>query len=136
MKYLLDTNVCIAYLRGKNSRNIAARITAAGPGKIALCSVVKAELLYGAEHSANPAMNHARFQRFFEPIPSFPFDDFAASAYGRIRAQLQTRGTPIGPNDRMIAAIGLSRGLILVTHNTSEFGRIPELRIEDWQIES
>nr|VFJ69099.1 MAG: tRNA(fMet)-specific endonuclease VapC [Candidatus Kentron sp. FM]VFJ69856.1 MAG: tRNA(fMet)-specific endonuclease VapC [Candidatus Kentron sp. FM]VFK17786.1 MAG: tRNA(fMet)-specific endonuclease VapC [Candidatus Kentron sp. FM] len=134
MRYLIDTNVCIAYLRGKNSGNITARLVMAGPGEVALCSVVKAELLYGAEHSANPDGNRARLQRFFASIPtSLPFDDAAADAYGGIRAQLEARGTPIGPNDLMIAAIGLSRGLMLVTHNTSEFRRVPGLRIEDWQ---
>ncbi len=61
------------------------------------------------------------------------FDDSAADVYGRIRAQLETFGTPIGPNDLMIAATALSGGLILVTHNTSEFSRVPGLLFEDWQ---
>ena len=133
MNYLLDTNVCVGYLRGKNSDNIAARLTAASPGDVALCSVVKAELLYGAERSQQPQRNHAQLQRFFAAFPSLPFDDRAAAVYGTIRVNLEKTGTPIGPNDLMIAAIAVASGLTLVTHNTAEFGRVPGLQTEDWQ---
>ena len=64
---------------------------------------------------------------------SLPFDDAAAEAYGRLRAELARRGMPIGPNDLMIAAIALAYGFTLVTHNTSEFSRVPGLRLEDWE---
>ena len=132
MKYLLDTNACVVHLRGKDEC-LTSRLLAASPGEVAICSVVKAELRYGAERSANPFKNHAHLQRFFVSLPSLPFDDSAADVYGRIRAQLETLGTPIGPNDLMIAATALSGGLILVTHNTSEFCRVPGLLFEDWQ---
>jgi tRNA(fMet)-specific endonuclease VapC len=62
-----------------------------------------------------------------------PFDDAAAEAYGRLRAELARRGTPIGPNDLMIAAIALAHDLTLVTHNTAEFSRVSGLRLEDWE---
>jgi len=133
MIYLFDTNVCISYLRGKNSVNIEARLNAANPGDVALCSVVKAELLYGAERSQQPQKNHAQLQRFFGGFPSLPFDDQIATTYGTLRASLESSGTPIGPNDLMIAAIALSSGLILVTHNMAEFSRVLGLQIEDWQ---
>lgn len=132
MKYLLDTNACIAHLRG-TSTSVTTHLVAAGPGQVALSSVVKAELRYGAERSANPSKNHAQLQAFFASLPSLPFDDSASEVYGRIRAKLETQGTPIGPNDLMIAATALSNGLILVTHNTSEFSRVAALQIEDWQ---
>jgi tRNA(fMet)-specific endonuclease VapC len=133
MKFLLDTNACIVHLRGKNAGNVTTHLAASSPGVVALCSVVKAELLYGAERSANPANNHAQLQHFFASFPSLPFDDSAANAYGRLRAHLEAQGTPIGPNDLMIASTALSRRLILVTHNTAEFSRVPGLQIEDWQ---
>ena len=105
------------------------------PADIALCSVVLGELLYGAHHgaasklAANPALI-ARLQRQFA---SLPFDDLAAEEYGKTRADLASQGTPIGPNDLMIASIALANGLTVVTHNTSEFSRVPGLKIEDWQ---
>ncbi len=133
MKYLLDTNVCIVHLRGKDNENVTARLNAASPGEVVLCSVVKVELLHGAERSANPVKNRAQLDRFFAPLPSIPFDDSAVDAYGRIRAQLEAQGTPIGPNDLMIASIAAARGLTLVTHNVSEFRRIPGVQHEDWQ---
>lgn len=133
MKYLSDTNACIVHLRGKNVGNVTTRLAAAGPGQVALCSVVKAELLYGAERSDNPAKNHAQLQQFFASLPSLAFDDSAADAYGRVRAHLEAKGTPIGPNDLMIASIALANALNLVTHNVAEFGRVPQLQIEDWQ---
>lgn len=132
MKYLLDTNACIVHLRGKDA-HLTSRLAAIAPGEVALCSVVKAELRYGAERSANPTSSHAHLQRFFASIPSLPFDDSTADIYGRIRAQLEALGNSIGPNDLMIAAIALSGGLILVTHNTAEFSRVPGLPYEDWQ---
>jgi tRNA(fMet)-specific endonuclease VapC len=67
-------------------------------------------------------------------LRSLPFDDAAAEEYGQLRAYLANQGTPIGPNDTMIAAIALANGLTLVTHNTAEFSRVPGLMIKDWQI--
>jgi tRNA(fMet)-specific endonuclease VapC len=63
-----------------------------------------------------------------------PFDDRAATAYGTLRARLESGGASIGPNDLMIAAIALASGLVLVTHNSAEFGRVPGLQAEDWQL--
>ena len=64
---------------------------------------------------------------------SLPFDDQAASIYGQIRADLAGKGLSIGPNDLMIAAIALAKGVTLVTHNTREFNRVAGLSIEDWE---
>ena len=76
----------------------------------------------------------ARQQAFLVPFVSLPFDDSAAEVYGRVRAQLEAAGTPIGPYDLQIAAIALANDLVLVTHNTQEFSRISGLRIVDWEI--
>lgn len=132
MRYLLDTNACVVHLRGKYP-HLTARLAAVSAGDVVLSSVVKAELRYGAERSGNPAANHAQLERFFASLPSLPFDDSAANVYGRIRAELDAHGMPIDPNDLMIAATELAVGLILVTHNVSEFSRVSGLQIENWQ---
>ena len=133
MTYLLDTNTWIAYLRRKHP-GVVQRIQQ-DPTDVALCSVVLAELLYGAYHSgaANQAANLALVAQIQGQVDSLPFDDKAAEEAGKTRAHLARLGTPIGPHDLMIAAIALANQLILVTHNTNEFSRVPGLKLEDWQ---
>ncbi|HSZ59786.1 MAG TPA: type II toxin-antitoxin system VapC family toxin [Tepidisphaeraceae bacterium] len=132
MKYLLDTNTCVVYLRGTHPAT-KARIAAEPPGSVVLCSMVKAELIFGALRSSRPAENLQTLDVFFSGFASLPFDDAAAEDYGSIRATLTKAGTPIGPNDLVIAAIALSKSLTLVTHNVAEFRRVPGLQVEDWQ---
>jgi tRNA(fMet)-specific endonuclease VapC len=134
MLYLLDTNVCIMYINGRSER-IRDRILATPTDEMAVCSIVKAELFYGARRSNNPTRSLARQQGFLNRFSSLPFDDAAASIYGRIGADLATKGTPIGPNDAQIAAIALTHNLTLVTHNMGEFSRVDGLQIEDWEVE-
>jgi tRNA(fMet)-specific endonuclease VapC len=98
-----------------------------------VCSIVKAELFYGAMKSADPERTLAKQRRFLDAFMSLPFDDRAAEAYGRIRAALARKGTPIGPNDLMIASIALVQDVTLATHNLREFSRIDGLRLEDWE---
>ncbi len=123
MTYLLDTNTCIRYLNGR-SPQVRSRLQSLTPEDVVLCSVVKAELHYGAAGSRDPERTLTRIAEFVSPFTSLPFDDSGAHAYGQIRAQLEQAGTPIGPNDLMIAAIALTHGLTLVTHNTREFERV------------
>lgn len=136
MMYLLDTNACIRHLRGAGTSTISRKIAAVEPSQILLCSVVKAELFFGAAQSNDRAANLAKLERFFAQFVSIPFDDSAASAYGDIRSDLTRRGLIIGPNDLMIAAIALANQVTLVTRNTREFERVSGLRIEDWEAES
>jgi tRNA(fMet)-specific endonuclease VapC len=132
MKYLLDTNTCIRYLNGR-SQGVADRLNALNQGEAVVCSVVKAELFFGALRSQNPVKTMAGQRQFLSLFTSLPFDDAAAEHYGQIRADLTTKGTPIGGSDLLIAAIALANGLILITHNTREFERITGLKIEDWE---
>jgi len=132
MIYLLDTNACIRYLNGRSPK-VRNRLQSLRPDDVALCSVVKAELFAGAAKSVDPAKTLARLSTFMAPFVSLPFDDPAAEVYGSVRAQLEAAGTPIGPHDLQIAAIALVNTLILVTHNTREFGRVVGLQIEDWE---
>ena len=131
MSYLLDTNVCIAFLNDVKSK-IASRLTRLGPEDVKLCSVVKAELAYGARHSSRVEENLAKLSKFFELFESLPFDDAAAEHYGVLRAQLRRAGTPLGANDLLIAAIAVSADLTLVTRNQEEFRRVAGLRVEAW----
>ena len=132
MKYLLDTNTCIRYINGTSER-VAAHVQALDEGEAVLCSVVVAELIYGAKRSQHPEKTRRKQQRFINLFQSLPFDDAAADEFARIRAHLFDSGTPIGPFDMQIAAIALAHNLIVVTHNTREFSRVPGLRIEDWE---
>ena len=88
---------------------------------------------YGADHSSHRRTNNARIDALIAEIETFDFDLRAAAAYGRVRAQLEAGGTPIGPNDMLIAAQALSRGLTVVTDNTAEFRRVKGLRVENWR---
>jgi tRNA(fMet)-specific endonuclease VapC len=132
MRYLLDTNVCVDYLRGWHEA-VVNRIQRSAPADLGLSSVVVAELRYGADRSARPKANHARVDVLVAEIPPLDFDLEAASAYGRLRARLEEAGTPIGPNDMLIAAQALSRGLVLITDNGGEFRRVKGLKVENWR---
>ena len=132
MKYLLDTNTCIRHLN-RRSESIILKLGSLAPNQIAVCSVVKAELFYGGHRSNRPERTLARQRLFLDRFVSLPFDDQAAEVYGVIRAQLAASGTPIGPNDLMIAAIALANDLTLVTNNRREFSRVEGLQIDDWE---
>ena len=132
MTYLLDSNTCIQFLKGR-SLAIAQKIKATPREQIVLCSIVKAEMYFGAKRSHNPAKTRAEQDEFLALFQSLPFDDDAAEFYSDIRAELALRGTPIGPNDLMIAAIALANQLTLITHNVREFSRVTGLQLEDWE---
>ncbi len=130
--FLLDTNTCIRFLNGR-SENIRKNIERRASKDIILCSIVKAELFFGAMKSNNPERNIFEQKLFTDRFISFPFDDNCAKSYGIIRNELERLGTPIGPNDLMIAAIAIANDAILVTHNTKEFQRVNLLKYEDWE---
>ena len=131
--YLLDTNTCIYLLNHPDGR-VNRRFLSHSPDEIRLCSVVKAELLFGARRSQRVEENLQLLARFFAPLDSLPFDDRCAEEFGMIRADLVSQGAPIGPNDLMIAAIARGSNTVLVTHNVGEFSRVTGLRLEDWQV--
>jgi tRNA(fMet)-specific endonuclease VapC len=130
--FLLDTNVCIQYLRGKNAL-VRQRLASHPTNDVYLCSVVLAELYLGTLRSSDPPKNRAEVDQFAAPFSSLPFDNGAADVYSRIRHHLESKGIPIGPYDMQIAAIALVNGYTLVTHNTNEFSRVRGLSLEDWE---
>jgi len=133
VKYLLDTNVCVFVIRRKPA-SVLARLEGHSADDIGISTVTLAELRYGADKSQRPAQNHAALDAFLVPLQVIDFDAAAAECYGRVRAELERRGTPIGPLDTMIAAHSLCLALPLVTNNTAEFSRVPGLQLEDWTL--
>ena len=132
MTYLLDTNFCIELLNHKES-SAARKLASVSPQDARLCSVVKAELYHGAYKSGRES-NLKLITSFFSLFESLPFDDHSAETYGRLRTTLEKSGNLTGPNDLLIASIALANSVTLITHNTSEFSRVPNLALEDWQL--
>lgn len=129
--FLLDTCICIDFLRGSMPA-VLDMMRSCSPSDIAVSTVVEAELRLGALKSAHPAENSAKVELFLVPFERVPFDSSAAAVYARIRADLERKGTPIGPNDLLIAATALARGATLVTGNVREFERVEGLQVENW----
>lgn len=129
--FLLDTNACIALLNG-TAPELTQWLRERAPSDVCLCSVVKAELLFGAHNSARVNENLRLLERFFEPFRSLPFNDEAAAHYGTIREDLGRRGVPIGFNDLMIAATAAANDATLLTANVREFSRVIGLRVGSW----
>jgi len=102
------------------------------PADVCVSSVTLSELEYGVAKSGAPDKNKLALAEFMTPIEVMPYDDQVAPHYGRIRAELEAHGQPIGPLDTMIAAHAISLGLTVVTSNEREFRRVPDLKIENW----
>lgn len=130
MKYMLDTNMCI-YAQKKNE-SVLAKIKEHWEEGLAISSITLAELEYGVKASAAPEKNSIALMKFLSIVEILPFDTGAAEEYGNICAFLRKIGKPIGTMDMLISAHAKSEGLTVVTHNTREFERVPDLKLEDW----
>ena len=131
MKYMLDTNICIYTIKHKPPEVIKAFLCHE-PDDMCISSITYGELMHGVEKSQAVERNRAAITLFLSAISILPFDSDAAEEYGAVRADLERKGTLIGPMDMLIAGHARSRGLILVTNNTREFFRVNELEVEDW----
>ena len=131
MKYLFDTNAVVTFLNGK-SIALREKIRQCAPADFAMCSVVWAELYFGACKSREKEKTLNKIHSFAGPFQNLDFDKEAAWHYGEIRADLEKGGNLIGPNDLIIAATCRSRNLTLITNNVGEFQRGTGLKIEDW----
>ena len=130
MPYLLDTNTVIALM--KDNPQVIAQVRRVGRAELRLCAPVEAELWFGASTTVKPEETRQRLLTLLSWLPSLPFSSDAAPHFGDIRAVLARQGLPIGPYDLQIAAIARAQGLVVVTHNTREFARVPDLVLEDW----
>ena len=129
MTFALDTNTMSYYMRQEG--HVVARVQAQPPQQIALPSMVVYELNYGLRRVGRRSALDA-LARLVQTVSVLDFDLGAADHAARIRVELEERGTPISNADLLIAATARRHGCTLVTHNTREFGRVPELALEDW----
>jgi len=133
MRFMLDTDSCIALIKRKPARALR-RIAALAPGEAGISAVTLAELRFGVAKSAQKERNGQALDEFLLPLEIADFNEAAADTYGRVRASLEAAGRPIGPLDTQIGAHALSLGAVLVTHNVREFRRIPGLLVADWLV--
>ena len=131
MKYMLDTNICIYAIKHKPPE-VIKNFLKHNPDDIGVSSITYGELMHGVETSQAVERNRAAITLFLSSISILPFDNYAAEEYGKVRAELERKGTLIGPMDMLIAGHARSERLILVTNNTREFFRVENLEVEDW----
>lgn len=131
MRFCLDTDTCIHAMKGTYP-GIAEKLRRHEPADFGIPAIVHAELLLGVLKSKAPDRTREIVARFLRPFEVIPFDRTTTQHYAEIRHDLEKRGTPIGPNDLMIAATARARNLTLVTHNSREFQRVSALATEDW----
>ena len=131
MRYMLDTNICIYVIKHKPEK-VLRKLQTIHPEDVCISSVTYAELVCGVEKSAAVEKNRLALSMFLANMEILGFDVEAADCYGKIRADLEKKGRPIGPLDMMIAAHAQSLGYTVVTNNVKEFSRVSALRIENW----
>ena len=128
--YILDTNTLIYFFKGMG--NVSNKLLATSPKEIAIPSVVLYELEYGIAKSNSPMKRQAQLKEICSVVEVLPFDKKEAHCSALIRADLEKKGTPIGPYDLLIAGIAVAHKGILVTNNTKEFNRVLDLKLENW----
>ena len=131
MRYMLDTNICIYAIKHKPEQ-VFMRLQEHYPSEICISSVTYAELVHGVEKSKAIEKNRVALALLLANIEIMNFDSLAAESYGKVRADLEKKGTPIGPLDMMIAGHAKSLGCTVVTNNTKEFERVKGLKLENW----
>lgn len=130
LKYLLDTNIVI-YTMKQRPQQVKRRFKQ-HDGQMCMSAVTLGELVFGAEHSQQVEKNLADIEAMAARLEVLPFDTRSAYQFGQIRADISSRGQPIGPYDMMIAGQARAAGLVLVTNNIKEFSKVPGLLLENW----
>jgi tRNA(fMet)-specific endonuclease VapC len=128
---MLDADICSHVMKSTND-TLLQRLQKIPVSDVCVSVVTKSELLYGVEISPRRRQDESALNAFLGYIEVLDFPDQSSPHYAQIRAHLKKSGTMIGANDLFIAAHARSLGLILVTHNTREFSRVPKLVVEDW----
>ena len=131
MRYMLDTNICIYVIKHKPEK-VLRKLQTIHPEDVCISSVTYAELVCGVEKSAAVEKNRLALSMLLANMEILDFDVEAADCYGKIRADLEKKGRPIGPLDMMIAGHGQSLGYTVVTNNVKEFSRVSALKISNW----
>jgi tRNA(fMet)-specific endonuclease VapC len=131
VQYLLDTDICI-YIAKQKPAQVLTRFGRLRPGDVGMSVITYLELVYGACKSERAEANLAKIEELRLIIPALSLDTAVANHYGRLRTELERKGSPIGGYDMLIAAHALSLGLTLVTNNVREFSRVEGLRLDNW----
>lgn len=129
MEYLLDTNICIHFFRGKYG--VIDKLNSVGLRNCAISEITLAELVYGAENSDNPEKNFGIIEKFINQLTIIPILD-SVRIYGKEKSRLRKSGKMISDFDLLIGCTAIEKDLILVTENVKEFKRILNLKIENW----
>lgn len=130
MTFVLDTNTLVYFFKGIGQ--VGERMLSTPPSDIAIPALVLYELEVGIAKSSSSDRRRAEFDRVTEVVSILPFGRKEAQVAAAVRADLEQIGKPIGPLDTLIAGTALANHATLVTHNTSEFGRVPNLEVVDW----
>ena len=131
MRYLLDTNTCIAIIK-ERPKEVATKLARVPVGEVGVSSIVLAELCFGVERSQKRKQNQEALNDFIEYVAILDWPARAAAEYGKIRMHLMKTGNPIGAMDLLIAAHAVTENVMLVTDNVREFRRVPRLKVENW----
>ncbi|MEX2410727.1 MAG: type II toxin-antitoxin system VapC family toxin [Candidatus Paceibacterota bacterium] len=127
----LDTNICIHFLKGE-SQSIREHLLNTSPARVKIPVIVHSELLYGVEKSSRKSENSAKLKEFLSPFEIVPYTERMSDTYAEIRAKCTKKGSIVGPNDLLIAAIVMASNGTLVTRNMKEFSRVPGLKLVEW----
>jgi len=130
MRFLLDTNICI-YVINERPAAVLAQFLAHEEDGLGISAITASELYWGVRKSGSQR-NLKALEKFMAPLNVIDYGLVAAQAYGILRAELERKGTPIGPLDLQIAAHALALNLTLVTNNLGEFNRVPGIKLVNW----
>lgn len=132
IRWLLDTNACIAVMKNQPP-SVKASLLEQAVESVGISAISLYELHYGVSKSSRSTQNAATLANFCRYIRVYAWDESCAEQAGQMRAELERRGTPIGPYDMLIAAHAKTLGATLVTHNRREFERVQGLQVVDWE---
>ncbi|MGQ0801489.1 MAG: PIN domain-containing protein [Pseudomarimonas sp.] len=128
--FLLDTNTLIYYFKGMG--NVTERLLATPPDQLSISTISLFEIETGLRKQSGALTRRKQLEAFVRSTQVLVLDQAAASAAAAIRAELESKGQPIGPLDNLIAGIAVANRRTLVTRNIREFSRVPNLEVEDW----
>ncbi|MBE9170378.1 type II toxin-antitoxin system VapC family toxin [Pleurocapsales cyanobacterium LEGE 06147] len=132
MKYLLDTDICIYWLKGRNE--VREKINQLDQSEIAICSITVSELYFGAYNSSKIEKNLITAETFIQSLPVISLSNETLKKFGQLKAKLRQAGTPVADFDLLIASVAITEDLILVTNNIRHYQRIVGLKLENWTI--